>query len=290
MKRASILSVLLVLGVMSVMAFQGQNVAEIQKVKDNLYMITGGGGNTAAFITDAGVVVVDTKLAGWGQAILDKIKTVSNKPVVTIINTHSHPDHVGSNEAFPATVDIVATEMTKANMVKQDAFKGDKAKYLPKKTFNDKMTLNKGKDEIDLFYFGRGHTGGDAWVLFPAIQVLHAGDMFAGKGAPLIDTMSGGSAVEYGKTLQKAYDGIKGYDTIITGHSTLMKPADLKEYADANNDFIVWVQSEMKAGKTADQAAAEWKTPAKFPSFGPPPPLFGGIKGNIQTAYNELKK
>ena len=290
MKRAIILSALLALGGISVMAFQGPNVAEIQKVKDNLYMITGGGGNTAAFITDAGVVVVDTKLAGWGQAILDKIKTVSNKPVVTIINTHSHPDHVGSNEAFPATVDIVATEITKSNMVKQDAFKGDKATYLPKKTFKDKMTLNKGKDEIDLFYFGRGHTGGDAWVLFPAIQVLHAGDMFAGKGAPLIDTNSGGSAVEYGKTLQKAYDGIKGYDTIITGHSTLMKPADLKEYADANNDFIVWVQSEMKVGKTVDQAAAEWKTPAKFPSFGSPPPLFGGIKGNIQTAYNELKK
>src|SRR5438105_1269970 len=292
MKRGIVLGALLVFGGLSVIAvgWQGPNVAEIQKVKDNLYMITGGGGNTAAFITDAGVVVVDTKLAGWGQAILDKIKTVSNKPVTMIINTHSHPDHVGSNEAFPATVDFVAQEITKANMEKQDAFKGDKAKFLPKKTFKDKMTLGKGKDEIDLFYFGRGHTGGDAWVLFPAINVLHAGDMFAGKNAPLIDTMSGGSAVEFGKTLQKAYDGIKGYDTIITGHSTLMKPADLKEYADANNNFIVWVQSEMKAGKTADEAAAEWKTPAKFPAFGPPPPLFGGIKGNIQTAYNELKK
>jgi cyclase len=292
MRRGIILGALIVLGGMSVMAvaLQGPNVAEIQKVKDNLYMITGGGGNTAAFVTDAGVVVVDTKLAGWGQPILDKIKTVSNKPVVMIINTHSHPDHVGSNEAFPATADIVAQEVTKSNMVKQDAFKGDKAKFLPKKTFKDKMTLNKGKDEIDLFYFGRGHTGGDAWVLFPAIRVLHAGDLFAGKNAPLVDTMSGGSAVEYGKTLMNAYNGIKGYDTIITGHSTLMKPEDLKEYADANNDFIAWVQSEMKAGKTVDQAAAEWKTPAKFPSFGPPAPLFGGIKGNIQTAYNELKK
>jgi cyclase len=292
MRRGIILGALIVLGGMSVIAvaLQGPNVAEIQKVKDNLYMITGGGGNTAAFVTDAGVVVVDTKLAGWGQPILDKIKTVSNKPVVMIINTHSHPDHVGSNEAFPATADIVAQEVTKANMVKLDAFKGDKAKFLPKKTFKDKMTLNQGKDEIDLFYFGRGHTGGDAWVLFPAIRVLHAGDMFAGKNAPLVDTMSGGSAVEYGKTLMNAYNGIKGYDTIITGHSPLMKPEDLKEYADANNDFVAWVQSEMKAGKTVDQAAAEWKTPAKFPAFGPPAPLFGGIKGNIQTAYNELKK
>jgi len=298
MKRAMVLGALLVLGVISVVAVglqapggqRGPNVAEVQKVKDNLYMLTGGGGNTAVFVTDAGVVVVDTKLAGWGQAILDKIKTISNKPVVTIINTHSHPDHVGSNEAFPATVDFVAQEITKSNMEKQDAFQGDKAKFLPKKTFKDKMTLGKGKDEIDLFYFGRGHTGGDAWVLFPAIRVLHAGDMFAGKTAPLIDTMSGGSAVDYGKTLAKAYAGVKGYDTIITGHSTLMKPEDLKEYADFNNDFIAWVQTEMKAGKTVDQAAAEWKNPAKYANYGPAAPLFGGIKGNIQTAYNELKK
>ncbi len=298
MKRAMVLGALLIIGGLSVVAVglqapggqRGPNVAEIEKVKDNLYMITGGGGNTAAFITDAGVVVVDTKLAGWGQAILDKIKTVSNKPVTMIINTHSHPDHVGSNEAFPATVDAVAQEVTKANMEKLDAFKGANAKFLPKKSFKDKMTLGKGKDEIDLFYFGKGHTGGDAWVLFPAIRVLHAGDLFAGKTAPLIDAMSGGSAVEYGKTLGKAYAGIKGYDTIITGHSTLMKPADLKEYADFNNDFITWVQGEMKAGKTVDQAAAEWKVPAKYPGYGPPAPIFGGIKTNIQIAYSELKK
>src|SRR4029077_20112245 len=107
MKRVIVLAALVVLGGISVMALQGPNVAEIQKVKDNLYMITGGGRNTAAFLTDAGVVIVDPKLAGGGQPILDKIKRVSKKPVVMIINTHSHPDHVGSNEAFPATADIV---------------------------------------------------------------------------------------------------------------------------------------------------------------------------------------
>ena len=298
MKRAFVLGALLAIGGLSVAAVglqaprgqRGANVAGIEKVKDNLYMITDGGGNTAAFITDAGVVVVDTKLAGWGQAILDKIKTVSNKPVTTIINTHSHPDHVGSNEAFPATVEFIAQEVTKANMEKDAAFRGDKAKFLPKRTFKDKLTIGTGKDRIDLFYFGRGHTGGDAWVLFPAVQVLHAGDMFAGKTAPLIDAMGGGSAVEYGKTLQKAYDGIKGYDTIIAGHDKLMKPADLKEYADFNNDFITWVQGEIKAGKTIDQAAAEWKPGARWSTYPPPADFFGGIKGNITVAYNELKK
>ena len=299
MKRVIVLGALLVIGGLSMVAValqapggqRGPNVAGIEKVKDNLYMITGGGGNTAAFITDRGVVVVDTKLAGWGQAILDKIKTVTDKPITTIINTHSHPDHVGSNEAFPATVDFIAHEVTKANMEKQDAFKGDKARFLTKRTFKDKMTLGSGKDQVDLHFFGRGHTGGDAWVVFTQARVLHAGDMFAGKTAPLIDVMSGGSAVEYGKTLQKAYDATnRNVDTIITGHSPLMKPADLKEYADFNNDFVTWVQEQMRAGKTVDQAAAEWKVPAKYPGYGPPAPIFGGIKTNIQAAYTELRR
>ena len=68
------------------------------------------------FITNDGVVVVDTKLAGWGQVLLDKIKTVTTKPVIRIINTHTHGDHTGSNNMFPAAVDIVAQENTKANM------------------------------------------------------------------------------------------------------------------------------------------------------------------------------
>src|SRR5207248_6199071 len=104
---------------------------------------------------------------------------------------------------------------------------------------------------------------------------------------PIIDTMNGGSAVEYGKTLAKAAAAIKDVDTIITGHSTLMKPEDLKEYAAFNSDFIAWVQSEIKAGKSADEAAMEYKIPAKYNGY-TISTFLGGIKGNIQTAYTEL--
>ena len=191
MKRGIVLGVLLATGGISLAATgfqgregrgpQGPNVAEIEKVNDRLYMITGGGGNTAAFITDAGVVLVDTKLANWGQAILDKVKSVTNKPITTIINTHTHGDHNGSNEFFGASVEFVAQENTKTNMEKMDAFKGDKSVFIPKKTFKDKLTLGKGTDQIDLYYFGRAHTNGDAWVVFPALRAMHSGDAFAGK-------------------------------------------------------------------------------------------------------------
>ncbi len=303
MKRVIVLGVLIAAGALALAGIayqgppggqgrggsQGPPVTEMQKVRDNLYMLTGGGGNTAAFITSGGVVVVDTKNAGWGQAILDKIRTVTDKPVTMIINTHTHGDHTGSNEFFGTTVEIVAHENTKANMARMDAFKGDKSKFLPGKTFKDKLTLLKGADQIDLYYFGPGHTSGDAWVVFKALRAMHAGDMFAGKNTPIIDTSNGGSAAEYGKTLAKAASTIKDVDTIITGHSPLMTPPDLKEYAEFNNDFIVWVQSEIKAGKSVDDAAAEYKIPEKYKGY-TINNFMGGIKGNIQTAYNELKK
>src|SRR5689334_25055758 len=79
----------------------------IKKVRDNLYVIPGAGGNTTVFVTQGGVVLVDTKLPNNGEAILTQVRTVTDKPVSTIINTHSHPDHIGSNEYFPDRKSVV---------------------------------------------------------------------------------------------------------------------------------------------------------------------------------------
>jgi len=299
MRRVALLTGVIAIGALSmaVAGFQTPPqtppVAQIEKVKGNLYEITGGGGNTAAFVTDKGVVLVDTKLPGWGQAILDKVKTVTDKPVVQIINTHTHGDHNGSNEFFGTSVEIVAQEKTKTYMEKLGPFKGDKSVFLPKKTFKDKLQLGTGKDEIDLYYFGPAHTGGDAWVVFKDLRVMHAGDAFAFKASPVIDADNGGSAVEYGKTLQKAATSVKNVDEIITGHSMVRrKMADLQDYADFNNDLLAWVKREIKAGKTSDQAAMEYMVPAKFASKGFSALTQGplGIKNHIEVAYKELGK
>src|SRR3989442_5070800 len=229
MRRSIALGVLIAVGALSlaVAAYQppqqqGPKVVEVEKIKDNLFMLKGGGGNTAVYVGANGVVVVDTKNPGWGQPILDKIKELTPKPVTTIVNTHTHGDHVSGNVEFPATVDIIVQENTKTNMQKmipnstaqdqtipaQTIFQQNGGKGLPKRTFKDKMTLLKGPDEVDLYYFGRGHTNGDAWVLFPTLRVVHAGDIFSGKNVPLLDANNGGSAALIAGSLEQGHKAL----------------------------------------------------------------------------------
>ena len=249
-------------------------------------------GNTTVFITNTGVVLVDTKYPGYGKAILDQVSSVTDKPVTMIINTHTHGDHNGSNMFFPATVEIVTQENTKANMEKMPAFQDAAGKVgMPDKTFKDKMSIGKGKERIDLYYYGRSHTNGDALVVFRDARVMHAGDMFANKGQGLIDPMNGGSGLEWGTTIGNAAKGIKNVDKVITGHSTVMTWKDFVDYGEVNRLVAAYARDAVKAGKTPEQAMMEFKLPEKFTAAGY---TFaaggrGGPGGNFGIIFDELK-
>ena len=314
MKRVLILVALLTVGGMSlaVTAYQqaparggpppanAPKVVEVEKLRDNLWMLKGGGGNTAVFVGTNGIVVVDTKNPGWGQPILDKIKELSNKPITTIINTHTHGDHVSGNVEFPANIEIIVQENTKKNMETMaqptgipaqgpptNIFKVNNGKGVATKTFKDKMSVGSGADKIDLYYFVRGHTNGDAWVVFPALKVMHAGDIFSGKNIPLLDANNGGSGIMISGTLAKAANSVKNIDTVITGHSTTMTIKDLREYSDFNRDFYMAVQEAKKAGKSVDDVANSWKIPEKYVGYAAPAPA--RLKANVQVIFDELK-
>jgi glyoxylase-like metal-dependent hydrolase (beta-lactamase superfamily II) len=253
------------------------------------------------FIRTDGITLVDTKNPGWGQPILDKVKELSNKPVTQIINTHTHGDHVSGNVEMPMNVEIIVQENTKTNMQEMrgatgiaqngpptNIFKEHNGRGMPTKTFKDTMKVNKGPDEIDLYYFGRGHTNGDAWVVFPALRLVHAGDIFSGKNLPLLDANNGGSGVLIGDTLAKAAKSFNGkIDTVITGHSTTMTVADLSEYADFNKDFMRDVQMAKKAGKSVDDVAGSWKVPEKYKGYAAP--AAARLKANVQIVFDETK-
>jgi len=276
-------------------------VVDVERLRDNLFMLKGGGGNTAVFVQANGVTVVDTKNPGWGAPILAKIKELTPKPVTTIINTHTHGDHVSGNVEFPATVEVVVQANTAENMKKMvgptgfaapnatpapSIFAQNDGRGMPKRTFTDQMTIGAGADRIDLRYFGRGHTNGDAWVIFPALRLVHAGDIFSGKNIPLLDGNNGGSGVAIPDTLAKAASAFTNVDSIITGHSTVMTVKDLEEYAEFNRDFLNAVRDGKRAGQTADQIAAAWKIPAKYTGYAEP--QAARLKANVEIVMKEL--
>ena len=267
----------------------------IKQVRDNLYVIPGAGGNTTVFLTQGGVVLVDTKLPNNGEAILNQVGRVTDKPVSTIINTHTHPDHIGSNEYFPASVEVVTQENTRKWMAANPRVASNPA-AMPDKTFTDRLTLGSGDDRIDLYYFGAGHTNGDAFVVFPARRAMAAGDMFAWKMAPLIDPMAGGSVLALPDSLEKAERGIRNVDTVIEGHGDVNTWDGFRDYVRFNRALLDAAKAGM-GQKSAEEIAASLKP--KFPVFTKEELLtdmeYGGTPLsraviNVNVAFQELGK
>jgi cyclase len=278
---------------------QAPRVVDVDKIKDNLYVAKGGGGNSSVFITANGVVVVDTKNPGWGQPLLDAIRKVTDKPVTMIVNTHTHGDHVSGNVEFPAEVDIVTHENTAANMKimrpnssaapsatpPPNIFTQNNGKGLPKRTFSDRMTIGRGNDQIDLYHFGRAHTNGDAMIFFPAHRVLHIADVFPGKELPIMDSNNGGTGVGYADTLTKALGfSEKNADIIVNGHSnTTSTNADLKDFIQFIRNYVKDVQEAKKSGRAVDDVANSWKPPAGYNAQP------ARVRANAQLIFNETK-
>jgi cyclase len=219
----------------------------IEKVTANLWVIFGPGGNVAVMPTSEGVILVDDKFAQNAAEITAKVKTVSDKPIKYVLNTHQHGDHTGSNDAMMAAgATAIITKQARANMV------AGKQPGLPQVTFADETQVFLGGKEVAAKYVGRGHTNGDAVVYFPSERVLHTGDLFVSQGAPFCDTANGGSIKDWDATIQKAlqYD----FDTVIPGHGPVAKKADLAKWVQT----LATIRSRVKtacAGGVADAAS-----------------------------------
>jgi glyoxylase-like metal-dependent hydrolase (beta-lactamase superfamily II) len=262
----------------------------IDQVRDNLFLIRGGGrtievaggelataGTTAVLVTGRGVVLVDTKMPGWGRPIQEKLREITDKPVTTIVNTHAHMDHVSGNVEFPPDVEIVAHEATAANMramrpvaggpPQPNVFQESGGRGLPTRTFRDRLTLGDGDERVELHHFGRGHTDGDAWVHFPAVGAVHCGDAFAHKALPPLDTNNGASGTEYPETLARAIADLapSGVETVITGHyPTTLAMSDLHTYAAFVRDFVHAVRAARSAAMTIEDFVAAWRLPDRL--------------------------
>lgn len=256
-------------------AQQPRQPLSIEKVTNNLWVIIGNGGNVAVMPTSEGVILVDDKFAQDAPDIVAKVKTVSDKPIRYVLNTHQHGDHTGGNAAMmDASAQVIITKQARANMV------AGKQPGLPQLTFTDETQVFLGGKEVAAKYVGRGHTNGDAVVYFPSERVLHTGDLFVSSGAPFCDTANGGSIKQWDATIRKALE--LDFDTVIPGHGPVAKKADLVKWVDTLATIRTQVQTAC-AGGAADAAKRLDLKDLGMPTIGM---LERGMSGMCQELAN----
>ncbi len=222
----------------------------IQKLKDDLYVIGVtrgvGAGNVAVQVTDEGVILVDDMFDRNHDELLEKLRTVTDKPIKYVLNTHQHDDHSGGNARLLAmNAEVISHRNARANMalLKQPG--------LARVTFSDEMSVYLGGKEVRAHHYGRGHTGGDAVMYFPADKVIHTGDLFLTfPPQPFIDYANGGSALEWTKTL----DGVLklDFDIAIPGHGPISDRAGIVQFRDRFQAMRDRIQGMVRSGESKD--------------------------------------
>ncbi len=222
----------------------------VERIADDLHVLVGSGGNVAVLATGEGVVLVDDKFERNVPEIVEKVKTLSDKPIRYVLNTHHHGDHTGGNARLSESAEIIAHANARANLVR-NAMPG-----VTRMAFRDAFELHLGGKSVVARHLGFGHTNGDAVILFPEHRVLPTGDLFV-RGAPFIDYANGGSSEAWMKTLDAilALD----FDTVIPGHGPVSRREDLVRFKTSFETVRSRVRELQRAGKSRDEVARELK-------------------------------
>jgi glyoxylase-like metal-dependent hydrolase (beta-lactamase superfamily II) len=222
-----------------------------EKIKDDLYVIIGNGGNAAFLVTTEGVILIDDKFDIDHFPILAEIKKVTDQPVKYVFNTHYHSDHSGGNAKFLSTAEIISHKNSRTNILENKQGNVEPAVQPARVVFTDETSVFLGGKEVRARYFGRGHTNGDIVIYFPAQKVIHTGDLMAGV-TPLIDYNGGGSIVDITRTIAGAMAAFE-FDTVIPGHGKVTDRAGLKTYRDNIEQMRAAIAGPIRAGKSKEE-------------------------------------
>lgn len=237
---------------------------EAVKVTEHIYMLTGRGGNIGLFIGKDGAFLIDDQFAPLSGKILTKVKSLTDKPIRYLANTHWHGDHTGGNENMSNEgITIIAHENVRERMRKGQVIQAFNRTVppapeaaLPVITFSEEMNLYLNGENILITHVHNAHTDGDAFIYFTQSNVLHMGDNFFNGRYPYIDLSSGGSIDGLIKGVNTALFIADSDTKIIPGHGQLGTKEDLKKYRDVLIDIRDRVAKAIKSGMELEEIKA----------------------------------
>jgi cyclase len=285
------------------------------KVRDDIYMLVGAGGNITMQIGDDGILLVDTQYAPLSQKILAEIRKISAKPIHYIINTHHHGDHTGGNvnlRAAGTTVTggnvagtiadsavgalIIAHENVLNHLTAATGAQALPSSGWPTNTyFGEKKEMFYNGEGIEILHMPAAHTDGDSAVFFRRSDVISAGDVFVTTSYPVIDLANGGSYVGIVNALDRLVDiiipvyGQDGGTLVIPGHGRLSNLGDVLNF----REMVIVIRDRFREmidkGMTLEQVKAAKPTLDYDPVYGSTTG-FWTTDRFIEAAYKSLSE
>ncbi len=262
---------------------------KMKTVRDTVGVFTEKGGTIAYLPTKEGWVVVDSQFPEQSQHLIAALKKTNEKPVNLLINTHHHGDHSSGNIAFKGMVEhVVAHE----NSLKNQKAVAEKAKtedkqLFPDVTFADGWKQKVAGERLRAYYFGPGHTNGDAIIHFENANVAHMGDLVFNRRYPFVDRSAGANIQSWITGLDKTLSTFDSKTLFVFGHAfdpekITGTKEDIKAFKDYLEKLLVFVGGELKAGKTKEEVVKATAVPGVTEWQG------DGIARSLQAAYEEL--
>ncbi len=274
-----------VFGLCAVSPTSAQQI-ELTPVQGNISVISGAGGNITVQAGKDGVLLVDTGLAAAAPQVIAALRKITPAPVLFIINTHVHPDHVGGNEAISkmgsgSEIGTIGGRLDSRSDGQQPL------KIIAHESVLNRMTTPAGKETppppsglpldeyftpfkdlrfngeaIVVYHEPNAHTDGDSVVLFRGSDVVSTGDVFTPDGYPFIDLERGGSiegeiaALNHILDLTVPGKTQDGGTYVVPGHGRICDEADVVEYRDMVTIIRDRVKDMIKKSMTLEQVKA----------------------------------
>lgn len=249
--------------------FDGVEITS-EKLSDNVFVLFGAGGNIGVSVGDDGVFVIDDQFAPLSEKILAEIKTLSDKPLKFLVNTHWHGDHTGGNENMTkAGATIIAHNNVKTRLLnpRRDGSSNPK-EALPVITFKEQLYITINGEPVGVFHVANAHTDGDAMLYFTESNILHTGDTYFKGRYPYIDLNSGGSVNGYIEAVKRGFILVDDRTKIIPGHGTIANKEDYRTFLKMLETLKANISQAIAEGKTEDEVKADESLTKEYDDLG----------------------
>ncbi|MFD1819321.1 Glyoxylase, beta-lactamase superfamily II [Pseudarcicella hirudinis] len=266
-----------------------ENPYKIKELRGGVSVFTEKGGTIAFLQGNDGLVVVDSQFPEQAGHLIEELKKSSEKPFRYLINTHHHGDHTGGNIAFKGLAEHVAGHknclINQQNSAQKQ--KTEDRQLYADLTFDDTWKQKVGKEHIKAHYFGAGHTNGDAVIHFENANIAHMGDLVFNRRYPFVDRSAGANIKSWISVLDKTLKTFDKETIFVFGHAfdpekITGNKEDLKAFQDYLAKLLVFVESEIKSGKSKEDVLKATSVPGVTEWKG------DGIQRSLQAAYEEL--